>query len=107
MAFESQLTLSAIAERTTQFTGDRRIEPTALLDAVFVLDRGWLINFGDGKGSLQLRTGNGQPVVGWAAKRSDSVLFYLLGWLSVVMPTMIRVKPILRAYIVPGLADSG
>ena len=100
VAFESQLTLAAIAESTKQFTRDGGIEPTRLLDAVFVLGRGWVINFGDGKGSFQLRTAKGQSATGWVDKESDCVLFDLLAWLSSVMPRMIRLDPILPHYLV-------
>jgi hypothetical protein len=100
LAFESQVTLAAIAERTTQFIAHREIEPTRLLDAVFVLHRGSVINFGDGQGSFQLRTANGQSVAGWVDKESDCVLFDLLAWLSSVMPRMIRLDPILPHYLV-------
>jgi hypothetical protein len=100
VAFESQLTLAAIAERTKQFTRDEGLEPTRLLDAVFVLGRGWVINFGDGKGSFQLRTAKGQSATGWVDKESDCVLFDLLAWLSSVMPRMIRLDPILPHYLV-------
>ena len=78
------------------------VETNRLLDAVFVLGRGWIINFGDGKGSFQFRTPKGESIEGWAWKDSDSVLFGLLGWLSIVMPRMIRFEPILPGYILPG-----
>lgn len=104
VAFESQLTLAAILEKNVQFTTDRGLEATRLLDAVFVLGRGWVINFGDGKGAFQFRGANGESVAGWADNESDSVLFDLLGWLSIVMPRMIRFEPILPSYMVPASA---
>jgi hypothetical protein len=106
LAFESQLTLAAIAERTTQFIADGGIEPSRLVDAVFVLDRGSVVNFGDGQGSFQLRTPDGQSVTGWAIQESDCVLFDLLAWLSIVMPRMIRFEPVLGAYMVASSATA-
>lgn len=101
VAFESQLTLASIRTRIEEFVEQNAIEANRLVDAVFILGRGWVINFGDGKGALQFRTSNGALVSGWVHKDSDSVLFDLLGWLSAVMPRMIRFEPILPRYILP------
>jgi hypothetical protein len=107
VAVESQLSLPAILKKNIEFTRDRGLEPDGLLDAVFVLDRGWVINFGDGKGSMQFEIPGGEPVAGWVHKRSGSVLFDLLAWLSIVMPRMIRFEPILAPYMVRTPVDTG
>lgn len=101
VAFESQLSLASIRARIEEFIEERAVETNGLVDAVFVLGRGWVINFGDGKGALQFRTLNGVLISGWIHKDSDLVLFDLLGWLSAVMPRMIRFEPILPQYIFP------
>lgn len=101
MAFESQLTLSRLQTEIVEFEKRDSVEYNGLADAVFVLGHGWIINFGDGKGSFQFRTPEGTPLKGWIWKKSDSVLFDLLGWLSAVMPRMVRFEPILTRYILP------
>lgn len=105
LAFDSQLSLDRIKEKSVQFTADKRLQGTRLLDAVFVLGRGWVINFGDGKGSFQYRTPDDESVTGWLENESDSVLFDLLAWLSIVMPTMARFEPVLASYMVPSSVD--
>jgi hypothetical protein len=107
LAFDSQLSLGRILEKTVQFTVDRGLQATGLLDAVFILGRGWVMNFGDGQGSLQFRTPDGESVRGWVEKESDSVLFDLLGWLSIAMPRMVRLDPVLAPYMVRTSLDSG
>jgi hypothetical protein len=102
VAYESQLSLSRIQTGIEEFESKNSVEPNKLVDAVFVLGQGWLINFGDGEGSFQFRTPEGIPLGGWHWQNSDSVLFYLLGWLSAVMPRMIRFEPILPKYMLPG-----
>jgi len=102
VAFESQLTLPNILTEIDRFAIRAKVRSGKLVDAVFILDRGWLINFGDGEGSLQFRTPEGKSTVGWMWKESDSVLFDLLGWLSIVIPRMVRFEPILARYIVQG-----
>jgi len=101
IAFESRLSLPTIQATIEEFMQSNAVETNRLIDAVFVLDNGWVINFGDGKGSFQFRTVDGSSLPGWVWKKSDSVLFDLLGWLSIVMPKMVRFEPILARYIVP------
>jgi len=99
-AFESQLNLSTIKASIERFIEKEKIEKNRLADAIFVLDRGWVINFGDGKGALIFKTPEGISVEGWVWKDSDSVLFILLGWLHAVMLRMIRFEPVLAKYII-------
>jgi len=99
LSFESQLTFPAIRESIMEFMEHNVIADNRLVDGVFVLNRGWLINFGDGKGSFQFRTPKGESLKGWIWQPSDLVISDLLGWLSVVMPKMIRYAPILPQYI--------
>jgi len=57
VAFESQLKLSTILEKIEGFVESKGFgvnEVNKILDAVFIIDRGWIINFGDGKGSYRL-----------------------------------------------------
>jgi len=102
VAFESQLNLAGVENKIRQFQGGSTVEVNRLADAVFILDRGWLINFGDGQGSFKFRTPEGNSVQGWVRKDSDSVLFDLLNWLSVVMPRMIRFGLIFPLYTMLG-----
>lgn len=105
VALGSQLKLTTILEKIGGFMKLKGLgvnDINTILDAIFVIDRGWAINFGDGKGCFQLVTREGGvPTEGWAWKNSSTVLFTLLGWLSSVMPRMIRVEPILPLYVLP------
>ncbi len=69
------------------------------IDGLFLLDRGWVIDFGDGKGTFQFRSPNGESSSGWVYQESTSVLFNFLGWLSSVMLRTIRFEPILPRYL--------
>jgi len=101
VAHESQLDLAGVQKKIRQFGESDTVEVNRLADAVFILDRGWVINFGDGQGSFQFRTPEGKSVQGWVWKDSDSVLFDLLRWVSVVMPRVIRYAAILTHYTMP------
>jgi hypothetical protein len=98
-AYESQLGLSAICERLAQASNSGAAPITDLLDAVFVLGRGWVINFGDGNGALQFRNPEGATLTGWIWQNDECPLFQLMAWLSSVMPRMFRFEPILPRYM--------
>lgn len=100
VATESKISLETLVAELK--SGGRYGEAgyVAGLDAVFVLDRGWAIDFGNGEGALQFRTVDGASVPGWVSQPSDSPMFDLLGWLSSVILRTIRFQPILPQYLV-------
>jgi len=100
-AFESQLTLPSILAKIDQFVKENEIQNNRLADALFLLDRGWVINFGDGRGGYCDETPDGARLEGWQCKESNSVLFDFLGWLHAVMPRMISFSSIFLHYILP------
>lgn len=90
--FDSRLKLSTIKNRLENNIGDEKI-----MDAVFVLNKGWIIDFGDGRGAFQLRDKK-ERIEGWYFKESGKVLLDFLGWLHIVMPRFMRYDPILAMY---------
>jgi len=76
-------------------------EINQMLDAVFVLGRGWTINFGDGCGSFKFTNMQGHDMTGWITKETPNVLFDLMGWLSCVMPVRTSCSAILPLYMLP------
>jgi len=59
-AFESNLSLDSINNRLkSEIDKDTGNAKKDLLDAVFIIGQGWLINFGDGTESFQFQTKNG------------------------------------------------
>jgi len=70
------------------------------MDGAFLLDRGWVIDFGNGQGALQFKRHTGESARGWVFQESSSVLFDFLGWLSSVMLRTVRFQPILPQYFV-------
>lgn len=98
-AYESDLSLATIHGRLAQEKDAETGEPlTDLVDAVFVLGKGWLINFGSGKESFHFRTPGGEPLSGWQRKDSGKALQPLMEWLSFVNPRVERRLPILTMY---------
>jgi len=82
VAFTSQLKLITSVERIKDFLAQKEYdvnEVNRVLDAVFVLDRGWVINFGDGQGGFKFITPEEKSAEGWIARDSGTVLFENLG----------------------------
>lgn len=102
-ALESRISFKSIGKKIVQFELDHGISPpgiNAMLDSVYVLRDGWLVNFGDGKGATRWGDSDGtvrEP--GWRGRKSQHVLFDLLGWLSGTMPRSRRWLPVLLKYL--------
>lgn len=99
VAFESTMTLASVENCLKNATTNDQCKINTVVDAIFLLDRGWLINFGTGDETFQFRDSDGRSIPGWVGRRSGSVLFKCLYWLSVVMPRMIWFEPVLLPYL--------
>jgi hypothetical protein len=98
-ALESRLSLDKLQSEMEAFIGGSGWDINKTVDAVFVLDRGWLINLGEGNGLYRLRGEDGELARGWQSKDSESVMFDFLAWLSSVMPRIYWYSPILPRYL--------
>lgn len=103
IAFDSKNTLKTLHRKITQFVNDRNIYPTMLVDAIFILNRGWIINLGDGFGSFKWKTPTGKVQSGWIYNdaKMGSVLYTFLLWLLIVMPKTIQWENMLIRYFLP------
>jgi hypothetical protein len=97
-AFESQITLEKAYEVTGLFNQENYV-PGGTADGIFILNRGVILDLGDGQGSFSIRNSVGQNMSGWTALKSERILFDFLSWLSVVMPRMIGGSNILTPYL--------
>lgn len=98
-AFESETPLDSFLQRVSELEQAMGLAPIAHLDAIFLLDRGALINLGDGQGSLASFNNDGTKLAGWL-KSSRPVLISLISWLNVVMPSIVHMSPIILGYII-------
>ncbi len=97
--YESQLSLETIKKNIDTFVAENSLDKLQVMDAVFVLGKGSIINFGDGQGSFQFRMPDGKTMSDWIIQNSDSVLFDFFCFLSVTMPKILRFEPILAKYL--------
>jgi hypothetical protein len=106
VAMESQLSLETVQQRLAAEGHFGAEGYSGALDAVFLLDRGWAIDFGTGEGKYQFQV-SGASAAGWNFRQSDQVLFDMLGWLSACMPKMIQFEPVLLSYLVSNVKSGG
>jgi hypothetical protein len=97
IAFESQLKTETIAAKIHEFQQENPGVP--LLDGVFALGRGWVVDFGDGNGAFQFRLDDGHSVPGWVWRDVPEVLFDFFVWLSIVTPRFVRFEAVLTKYL--------
>ncbi len=86
-AFESQLKIEKINEKLNAYYKQHNTPVVQQIDAVFCLDRGAIINFGDGKGSFQYSTMSKKSVPGLVITKynGEETLIELMSWLSISM----------------------
>ena len=83
-AYESQLKIETIHSKLNDYYLSDNTPIESQIDAVFCLDRGSIINFGDGMGSLKYSTKDKSSIPGIHIINStpDGVLLNLISWLS-------------------------
>lgn len=108
-AFESQLSFEEVFQRVRKHYNDNDTNITEQIDALFFLDKGRIINVGDGEGSLKVFSKSNQPVAGFApiAKHyDDNILPNLLFWLSTSIISFRVPASIIIPYVFSETQDS-
>jgi uncharacterized protein DUF6602 len=101
VAFESQLSLASIHERALAADTEANQQSESVLDAIFVLGTGCVMNLRDGTGRVKAFDAIGVPLSGWHWQDSDRTLFDLLVWISSVRNRILRMQSIISRYRLP------
>ena len=104
-AFESQLTLNTVYEKVSEFSANNCPNIWQQIDGIFLLDRGSIINFGDGKGSFQFRDPEGisKPgIIRRPLEAEPNLLFSFVAWISAVIERFTIYDNILTSYLMKG-----
>jgi len=96
-SYESKLTEEKIHEAALHFMQCEDLNHNHFADAIFLLDRKSLINFGDGKGQLQMTSG-GKSVKGWGLT-STKTMYEFIRWVYAVYPKFARMGDIFAPYM--------
>jgi len=94
---ESQMTMEQIAAMVSQCaTGNRAVES---VDAVFVLDSGYVLNFGNGNSALTSIGPDAEgPLIGYYYDTKEPLMM-LMRWLPLMLAVPMSQLPILPRYI--------
>lgn len=98
-AYESQLSLETITERLQAATDDSGGRTTESIDGVFVLDRGFVLNFGDGKGAFVTQGSNGVRLTQYYWDDEMAPLVALMMWLPTALALPLAQLPVLARYL--------
>ena len=87
-AFESKVSLPRVMQELRSWDEELRPVERPAIDALFVLDRGAVVNVGDGQGRIYSLTPSGQRRTGYVEWSGDDnlLLSNLLTWMFATMP---------------------
>ena len=100
--FESKLGLKRIKQELDEWNNELREIERPSIDAVFVLDRGSIIHFGNGDGTLKLRLPDGTEGRGYHIRTDhhERVLPSILLWIFTSMPRVWMWTPPIVDYLI-------
>ncbi len=98
-AYESATPIDSFYSRMIEVQNALGLGDTDHLDAVFMLDRGTILNLGDGQGFTASRNPDGTLISGWL-REPKPVMVSLISWLSIVTPMLMHRSAILTSYLV-------
>lgn len=106
-AYESQLTIQTICNKLIEYYVANNTPVEEQIDAVFCLDRGEVLNMGDGEGLLKWRTDKVESISGIHVTKDhgDEVLLGLMFWLSIVIQRYSLPHSPLVHYLLPNEAQ--
>lgn len=97
-AYESQLSIETIGERVAAVNDVQRGRAGEGIDGVFVLDRGYVVNFGYGSGAFVAQGDDGGRLVGYYHDDKEPLLM-LLRWLPLSLTIPVAQVPVLSLYL--------
>ena len=108
-AFESRLTGATVRQRIMAWNTKNNMDVSLQIDAVYILDKENIVNFGNGDGMLQYITADGELRPGYVVQQGAQfpTLVSFLGWASATMPRLNLPKLPILAYLgIPKLVDT-
>lgn len=101
-AYKSQMKIETMCKKLLDHYEENNVPFENQIDAVFTLDRGSIINFGDGKGSfkfLEFGTKNSLTGLRIVKNKDEGILLDLMTWMSSVIHKVIYYQPPIGKYL--------
>jgi hypothetical protein len=99
-AYEDNRTLEVVQKNLEDWVGTNGVPEEEQIDALFILNRGVIVNLGSGSGVIEKTDTNGDLVSGFVRSETSAVFSQLITWLSQVCPSFASLHPILLRYSV-------
>ena len=97
--YESQLTLETVHKKVLEYNSQNGLTLKEQIDGIFLMDRGCIINMGNGKGSFRQAAANGNFLSGIVANNDDKVLPGFMRWMNWVVKQFETRVPVLHHYL--------
>jgi hypothetical protein len=97
-AYEDRRTLRTIQRNIVEWVRDNGVPESEQIDALFVLNKGIIINLGSGMGTIEIADDAGNRLSGFVRSATPAVFSQLITWLSRVCPSFSSLDPILLKY---------
>lgn len=84
-SFDTKMDIQTLIDRLNEL--QINLDISQQIDAIFMHDKGVIVNFGSGRGAFQRRNGEAALSTGYVyIAREDMVTYWLVAWLMAIMP---------------------
>jgi len=97
-AFEDHRDIRTVQQNIEEWVSDNNVPRAEQIDAIFVLEKGIIVNLGAGTGAIEMKGENSNIMSGFVRKDTLSIFSQLISWLSLVCPSFTSLDPILLKY---------
>ena len=106
-AFESRLKPPTVKAKIEEYNKTHQMEVPYQLDAIFILPKGSILNFGAGRGGFRFITDEGKSLPGYVYEElsSNQTLFSFLSWISSTMFKISIPRPLIISYLVKDMFE--
>jgi hypothetical protein len=97
-AYEDRRELRTTQENVEEWVRDNQVPSAEQIDAIFVLNKGIVVNLGAGTGAIEIKGKSDDILSSFVRKGTLSIFSQLISWLSLVCPSFTSLDPILLKY---------
>jgi len=97
-AYEDSRSRRTVQRNIMEWVRDNGVPEEEQIDAIFVLNKGIIVNLGAGAGTIEMRDHKGEQLNGFVRSTSSAIFSQLITWLSLVCPSFSSLDPILLTY---------
>jgi hypothetical protein len=97
-AYEDSRNLRTVQRNVEEWVNDNRVSSAEQIDAIFVLNKGIVVNLGASTGAIEITGKSADMLTGFVRKDTSAIFSQLMLWLSLVCPSFTALDPILLRY---------